>query len=329
VTRRARVAALTAALVIGLAGLVVEPAGAGRTSPRRPARSEGCGAQPAAPPGMTHHVLTWRGIERVYETIVPEGYDGTRPLPIVLGLHPLSIPHTVVPSIVGFADAAEEHDFIAVVPAGRRNGPTPFWNAAPQPHNDDVSFIADVLDDVEAQLCVDTSRVFSTGMSNGGHMSSILACQLSKRITAVAPIAGAEFYEQCKGRPVPVVAFHGDADPIVTYEGGGLNATEISRQQLWRGEVPPGLPKHDGVDGAMRRWAEHNGCNKKAKETRVSDEVLKRTWSGCKASTTLYVIEGGGHAWPGTLVPGFEDAFGKGTTDINATKLAFDLFFSV
>jgi len=60
----------------------------------------------------------------------------------------------------------------------------------------------------------------------------------------------------------------------------------------------------------------------------VSNEVRRRTWQHCKAPTILYLVDGGGHAWPGKPVPAFEKQFGHGTTEIDATKLIFDFFFT-
>jgi len=146
--------------------------------------------------------------------------------------------------------------------------------------------------------------VFSTGLSNGGQMSSLLACEASDRITAVAPVAGVEFAQSCRGDPVPVMAFHGDADPIVPYAGGGLDAATIADQNAWHGDVPAGVPQHEGVDAAMANWADHNGCDPEPTEERISPEVIRRTWVGCDAETVLYVVEGGGHNLPGQVVHG-------------------------
>jgi polyhydroxybutyrate depolymerase len=267
------------------------------------------------------------GVERKFQLTIPHGYDGTTPFPVVLGLHALSIGHAVVPGMLGFADMAARYDFVAVAPSGRLDGTVPYWLAAPTAPNLDVQFIADLLDLLEAELCVDTARVFSTGMSNGGQMSSLLACQLSYRTTAVSPVAGVEFPESCRGRPVPVMAFHGTADPIVTYDGGGLNATRISDAHYWKGQIPEAVPRHDGVDAAMQNWASHNGCDPMPIEERVASEVRRRTWRHCKAETILYVVDGGGHAWPGKPVPQFEAAFGRATTEIDATTLIFEFFF--
>jgi polyhydroxybutyrate depolymerase len=291
-----------------------------------PAPSAGCGATPVADPGVSDRTMDSGGQERRFQLSVPDGYDGTTPLPVVFGLHALTVTYAVVSSIDGFGDVAGSYDFIGVFPSGRLDGITPYWLAAPVEPNYDVDFLRDLLDLVEAELCVDSTKVFSTGQSNGAQMSSLLACRLSDRITAVAPVDGVEFSDQCDGAPVPVMAFHGDADPIVTYEGGGLNAFTIADQQYWKGDVPEGLPIHGGVDDAMVNWAEHNGCDPEPVEERISPEVVRRSWNGCEAETVLYVVEGGGHAWPGRPQPAFEAQFGHMTTDIDATELMFEFF---
>ena len=137
-----------------------------------------------------------------------------------------------------------------MAPLGQLDGPTPYWLAAPVEDNPDVAFISDLLDLLESELCVDTTRVLSTGQSNGGQMSSLLACQLPDRITAIVPIAGVEA-PSCDSPPVPIVAFHGDADPIVTFDGGGLNATAIATQNHFHGDAPPDLPENPGVEEVL------------------------------------------------------------------------------
>jgi len=232
-----------------------------------------------------------------------------------------------VPSMIGFSDMAKRYDFIGVAPSGLLNGPTPFWLAAPTPDSYDVRFISDLLDVLESKLCIDRRRVYATGMSNGAQMSSLLACMLPQRIAAVAPVAGVEFYDLCRGRPVPVIAFHGTADPIVTYNGGGLNSEAIADQQYWKGNIPSGLPAFHGVDTAMQTWARHNGCAPTPVEVRISSEVRRRTWRHCRADTVLYIVDGGGHSWPGKPVPAFESQFGHTTTDIDASTLIFRFLF--
>jgi polyhydroxybutyrate depolymerase len=295
--------------------------------PSGPVPSAGCERAEVAAPGVTDRTLTSGGDERRFQLVVPEGYDGTAPLPVVFGFHGLTVSYTIIPAMSGFGDMAEQYDFIAVSPSGLLDGTVPYWIAAPTEDNREVTFVADLLDLLETELCIDTAQVFSTGMSNGGQMSSLLACRLPDRFTAVAPLAGVEYTEDvCEAGPVPVMAFHGDADPIVTYEGGGLNATAIADLHAWKGAIPDGLPEHRGVEDAMANWAAHNGCEPEPEEVMVTDEVRRLTWQQCQADTILYDIVGGGHTWPGKPVPGFEDAFGHTTLDIDATDLMFEFF---
>lgn len=290
--------------------------------------SSGCRVVPAAPVGTTDERISSAGQERSYQQVVPVGYDGSTPMPLVLGLHSLTVDYHVVAAMSGFLDEEQRRPFVAVSPSGRLNAAgQPYWNAAPVPDNGDVVFLTDLLDHLEATLCIDTGRVFAVGMSNGAQMSSLLACRLGRRVDGIAAISGVEFDEPCPGPPVPVIAFHGAEDPIVPYAGGGLNSVAIAAQNLYRGSPPAGITTPIGVDESMRRWAEHNGCDAKPSEERVAAEVRKRTWVGCDAPTELYVVDDGGHAWPGRPQPAFEAEFGHGTTDIDATSLLFRFLF--
>jgi polyhydroxybutyrate depolymerase len=271
-------------------------------------------------------MITAGGVERAYELDVPKSYDGTKPYAIVFGLHALTVSYKFIPSMVGF-DMTDQYHFIGVAPSGRLNGTTPFWMAAPTSDNYDVAFIGQLLDELEATLCIDTKRVFSTGMSNGAQMSSLLACRMPDRITAIAPVSGEEFLEPCDGTPVAIMAFHGRADPILPYKGGGLNATNIANSNYWKGKVPAGMPAPLGIDASMRLWARHNHCDPKFNEERVAPHVRRRTWQHCDAATVLYVVDGAGHSWPGQPMAAFEDQFGPGTTEIDATDLMYKFFF--
>lgn len=310
----------------------VEPPGGGTAAGTTPARasgpSEGCGASEPMAPGTTDERITSGGQERSYQLIVPEGYDGTEALPIVFALHSLTVDYRIVPGMSGFGDMDDTYDFIGVSPSGLLSGGQfPYWNAAPAEDNYDLVFLTELLDHLERALCVDTGRVFAVGMSNGAQLSSLLACRLGDRIAGIAPIAGVEYNEPCDGPPVPIIAFHGFADPIVPYAGGGLSSVTIANLNFYKGDLPAGLATPPGVDESMRRWAEHNGCDPEPVEERASPEVRRRTWQACDAPTVLYIVDNGGHAWPGKPQPAFEAQFGHGTSEIDATALLFELFF--
>jgi polyhydroxybutyrate depolymerase len=288
-------------------------------------RSAGCRATPA-PSGTTDERIMSGGKSRSYQLDVPVSYDGRTPYALVFGLHSLTVSYQIVPGMSGFGDMTPQYRFIDVAPSGLVST-APYWNAAPVAANYDLTFITNLLDHLEATLCIDTTKVFSIGMSNGAQMSSLLACRLPNRIDGIAPIAGVEYNPPCDGRPVPVIAFHGLRDPIVPYQGGGLNSVTIAKQNFYGANLPPGTPTPTGVDESMRRWAQHNGCARKPIEHQISPEVRKRTWQHCTAPTELYIVVNGGHAWPGKPQPAFEASFGHGTTDIDATKLIFGFLF--
>jgi polyhydroxybutyrate depolymerase len=302
------------------APVTAQPASTHATGP-----SAGCRVPPVKP-GITDDTISSGGKKRAYQLDVPAGYDGTKPYALVFGLHSLTVDYRIVLGMAGFADMHKKYEYIGVSPSGLVST-VPYWNAAPVADNDDVAFIAHLLDHLEDTLCLDTGKVFSVGMSNGAQMSSLLACRLADRITAIAPIAGVEYNQPCTGGPVPIVAFHGIKDPFVPYKGGGLNSVTIADQNLYHGKVPPETAAPTGVDESMRNWARHNGCGPDYVETRVSHEVRKRVWQHCRAATEIYIVDNGGHAWPGKPQPAFEQTFGHGTTDIDATNLMFSFFF--
>lgn len=111
------------------------------------------------------------------------------------------------------------------------------WEGVPDVETDDVGFTSSILDELEAQYCIDTDRVYATGKSQGGGLVGVLACDedMSQRIAAFAPVSGAyyvsDFGDTCEpetvplecfpGRDnVPVLVFHGLADDTIAYYGG-------------------------------------------------------------------------------------------------------------
>lgn len=159
------------------------------------------------------------------------------------------------------------------------------WQGAPYSSGaDDVAFTAAVLDTVETQLCVDRTKVYAMGMSNGGGFTALLSCKMSERFAAYAVVAGAMYpaSDNCKpSRPTAMLAVHGDNDPIVPYRGS------LNRK----------LPS---IDEWTQRRAALNGC-KKPTSSRVDFALYETTWQDCKDGATVKSIrvKGGGHGWGG------------------------------
>jgi polyhydroxybutyrate depolymerase len=235
----------------------------------------------AAEPGVAEVPLASGGRERSYRLFVPPGYDGRTPLPLVLDLHGSGGTAAGQAATSRFeALAASEGLLIATLQAGAEGNR---WNVpitAERP--DDVQYVADVIDDVAARACTDTQRVYATGFSGGARMSSLLACKLNDRIAAIAPMAGLRWPGPCAGRAIPVLTFHGLADPQNTYDGGAEG-----RGGEWVESVPE----------ALAGWAQHNGCDGEPKLTDPPGPLSTLRYEGCNAETRLVRIDGLQHRW--------------------------------
>ena len=86
---------------------------------------------------------------------------------------------------------------------------------------DDVTFIAEMIEDINSNFNIDMNRVYASGMSNGGYMAYELACHLSDKITAFGSVTGnfmLNSNQNCsQEREVPIIHFHGTSDAVVNY----------------------------------------------------------------------------------------------------------------
>src|SRR5690606_3753524 len=127
---------------------------------------------------------------------VPEGY-ADRALPLVFSFHGSGgLPQSQVDTS-RFDALAAQHGFIAVFPAGAfTNSVTAgSWNANLEAGVDDVQFVRDMIEEVAGITAVDRSRIYVSGFSGGGRISSRLACELSDVLAAAAPVAGLQYPE--------------------------------------------------------------------------------------------------------------------------------------
>ena len=293
--------------------------------------SAGCAAPPAAAlaSGQATKTRSAGGIDRTFLRYIPASYSPATPMPLVIDLHGYiegAIIHALTSRLGEFGNTK---GFITLTPDG--TGSPKFWNATQaEGVVDDVGFITALLDSTEAAMCIDQHRVFVTGLSNGAFMTSRLACVLSSRIAADAPVAGTLVFDDCTTtvRPVPVVAFHGTEDTFVGFDGiSGAGAKSLPGNDTVKsvfGKIKF-LPVVDAVSG----WAKRNGCTGGPADERITDDVVLKRWGGCPAGAEaqLYVIEGGGHTWPGSkFLAGAASVVGRTTTSIDADELMWTFF---
>jgi polyhydroxybutyrate depolymerase len=303
--------------VVAVLGPGASPASA---TPCSPARPQATGAS-------LNSITTSQGSGE-YRLYIPASYDGTMAVPLVLNMHGLGSNALEQHFYTEMYLKADIEGFILVEPDGNviEPGGIRHWNSTQQgpPERDDVAFLGELLDWLEGTLCIDASRIYSTGMSNGGLMSVRLGCSLSSRIAAIAPVAGAYYPpvfdalpdEDCPDtRPVPIIAFHGTDDTTVPFVGG---------------PSPYGVDFRLPIDDAaqldvMESWAAHNGCSNTRQLSPVTANVNLVEYLSCTddAEVQLYRVEGGTHTWPDAAI----DLPGEVTThEISANDLMWAFF---
>lgn len=220
---------------------------------------------------------------------VPSSYDGSRPTPLVISMHAAGMWGAAQRQTSRWDKVAERNGFIVVFPSG-----TEFpriWHAQ-RPGAElaaDVRFISELTDTLQANYSIDPVRIYADGLSNGGGMAFVLSCTLSDRIAAVGMVASAQSlpWSWCRdGRPVPMIAFHGTADPLTPYRGGAS----------WLADKPfPDIAKWTA------NWARRNRCAPDPVESDVAADVVRFEYSDGAdgAAGVLYTVIGGGHTWPG------------------------------
>jgi polyhydroxybutyrate depolymerase len=237
------------------------------------------------------------GNVRTYKLYIPASYDGSEEVPLLLNLHGLGRTSDFQLEYGDFRAIADTANFIILLPQGTirtLGGQTvSHWNANLGTFVKDLEFLSALIDTISDQYAIDSERVFSTGMSNGGFMSLTLAGQLSDKITAVASVAGTMTLLQ-EGRntvtkPVPIMQIHGDDDPTVSYTGA------IFQQ-------------YKSVEDVINLWVAHNNCTVNPIITPLQDVNTTDDCTAIRydyfngdngAEVVHYKIIGGGHTWPG------------------------------
>jgi len=253
----------------------------------------GCGG--GTPAGSATLSPVVDGHTRTVIVHVPTGYDGARRVPLVLNMHGSGVTAADQEAFTGMDATADARGFVVAYPQGLIPEGSGFdWNvpgvplvggkAVPAGAADDVRFLTDVVGVLENRYCIDPARVYATGFSGGARMASQLACDASGVFAAVAPVSGLRHPTPCPAtRPVPVLAFHGTADPVDPYGGKG--------QAYWTSSVPQ----------AARDWARQDGCSLTATTSTPAPGVTRTAYQGCGGGATveLFSVAGEGHEWPG------------------------------
>ena len=218
------------------------------------------------------------GVERAYVLDVPDSVQPHVPAPLLLDFHGFGHSGAGVWTVSGFREIATRAGFVTVYPEGLPvqltiRGETQQgagWKMDAVDGNRDLAFVRALLDDLERRYCIDRARIFATGFSNGAFFSALLACAMSDRIAAVAPVSGGPLRGRCTpGRGVPILIQHGRQDPLIPIEA---------------------------ARSARDDWLKVDRC---AADRKAPDGPACERWTACRGGAVVeYCEEDFVHTWP-------------------------------
>ena len=206
----------------------------------------------------------------------------------------------------------------------------------------DVAYVREIVRRVGAEVPLDSSRIYATGISAGGGFSLELALEAPDLVAAVAAAVPVPFQpkgrwlQHCEPKPgfreVSVAFLAGTADPHVSYAPG--------QSAHYRDAVYPGMEE------TRDAWLEGMGIEGTPTVTRYPDTARDDSYepqSGMKSSTLeawsyppgprgqefLYLKGiGMGHWWPNPRPSpeSFWPGFGKTNRDVDFADLAWEFF---
>lgn len=236
--------------------------------------------------------------DRPARLVLPPAHDGTTELPLVVLLHGYGVSGAIQDTYFKASLIARSRGFYLITPDGTLDSDGKrFWNAQPaccdfeRRDIDDVGYLTSLIDQAEAQLPIDRTRIYFLGHSNGGFMSYRMACEIGDRIAGIAVLAGGDFpaVTDCvPPRPVSVLHMHGTADATIAFTSQS------------------GAYAYAGANESAERWATRAGCDLEMATTEApfdfdtgvpGDETTATNYvAGCgDAVVTLYTMEGSPH----------------------------------
>ncbi len=184
------------------------------------------------------------GLNREYVLYIPDSYDGTSEVPLMLSFHGFGgiASEFMSGAMDGDSDMrflAESDTFILAYPQGSCLDGGSHWNPCPiggdnKSTADDIGFVESLINEISSQYSIDMERIYASGYSNGGMMAYGLANYKSDLIAAVASVSGAML--DCIGptsHPMPVIHLHGTSDYSIPYNGSSEWSSVQSTLNHW------------------------------------------------------------------------------------------------
>jgi poly(3-hydroxybutyrate) depolymerase len=237
-------------------------AGSGNTG-----RSAGCGKTRTLTNGRK---TIQSGGNREYILRVPDNYDNTKPYRLIIAYHWLNGNASQVADgggstedpYYGLWDLAQ-NSTIFVAPEGLNAG----WANS---NGQDVTLTDAILNQINGDLCIDTTRIFATGFSYGAGMSYAIACARANVFRGVVLYAGAQL-SGCSGGTTPIAYMHvhGVRDGVLSISQGRPLRDRYVMVNGCTSQNPPEPAANSGTHictsyqgcsaGHPLRWCAHGG----------------------------------------------------------------------
>ena len=323
-TERRRIAALVFVMALASLGCGTQSGSPSRQGPASPAVPSSATpsvpgspppsapgpASPSAPNGSdVSRTIESGGLERTYLLHLPPASTRLQPTPIVVAFHGWPMTADRMADVTHLSAVADAHGFAVLFPQGYGNSwsvPGGLSTPAHKAGINDVAFARSLLDSVGAQHQLDASRAVAAGISNGGHLAQTLGCKLADHLVGIVTIAA----------PLPI------DPPADCRPSRSLSVLEI---------VGTDDQKSSTFADTLAFWARADKCPGAAVSSSLPDVAQDHTtvtvasFTDCRGGTevTGYLVNGGGHAWPGGKPLGSTDEFGITSRQFDASELTW------
>lgn len=234
------------------------------------------------------------GLPRTYLVHVPASYTGRTAVPLLLDLHGFSSYAADERRYSGQLRESDQRGFIAVWPEGIALS----WNAygccaaGDAAGIDDVGFLRKVIVAMKDRANIDATRVFVTGISNGGGMAQRMACEAADLVRSVASVSFPLNTDRCSpAKPIGVTAIAATGDETISYYGHPSSVPPLPADTLG---VPLGV---QGARESLAGWKVRNGCSDDLTRIQLASDVRVEDYRTCNGGvrTGLVTVIGGKH----------------------------------
>jgi len=162
--------------------------------------------------------------DRSYRIALPEGHDRVTPIGAIVFTH--GFRGTAKGVMHNKALTALASDLGVAFIAAQADGPE--WIIPGIPSSDlrqgvdELAYFDALIDDAAKRFAIDRSKLVASGFSSGAMMVWHLACHRGSAFAGFVPMSGtfwAPIPETCPSKPVNLIHYHGDEDPVVPLHG--------------------------------------------------------------------------------------------------------------